>query len=221
MAAPQIVLYSCIVNKRDLPKVIEYKDDIHYVLFTDDPHIKADGWEIKPIVEKFKDPVRTSRFHKHNPFLLFPKCEYTIWLDATHWPYNSLFPLLKGEISMMKHFSRTTVAQEVKACIEAKMDDSEVMKNQYQNYVNNGFNDDKGLYSTTCIVRKNTENVIEFSKLWWNEICKWSRRDQLSLPYCLWKSKIEIDLIEGFCRSGFSPYFKMISHYKKTRKLLC
>lgn len=221
MASSQIVLYSCIVNKRDRPKIIEYRDDISYVLFTDDLGIKADGWDVRPILKKYDDPVRTSRFHKHNPFLLFPDAEYTVWLDATHWPHSSIMPILNGEMSMMRHFVRSTVKEELQACSDAKMDSVKTMTHQFRSYVEDGFKDDQGLYSTTCVVRKNTERVKEFSEFWWREICKWSRRDQLSLPYCLWKFPIDVSTIDGFCRTAPSPYFKMISHYKKTKKLLC
>lgn len=220
MASSKVVLYSCIVNRRDRPKVIEFRDDIQYVLFSDE-EIIAPGWDVRPIVWVNDDPVRTSRYHKHHPFVLFPDAEYTIWLDATHYPYTSILGLLTdNDITLMKHFSRTTVKEEVKACVN--MDSPEVMQRQYHDYLKEGFLDDMGLYSTTCLVRKNTERTKSFQRMWWENICKYSRRDQLSFPYCLWKAKenISCGVLPGFCREKSSPFFKMISHYKKFVRIL-
>lgn len=220
MATPQITLYTCITNKRDKPKHIEYRDEIRYVLFSDIPEITAEGWEVLPLHWTHTDPVRTARFHKHNPFTIFPDIEYSIWLDATHWPYSSLMSLVGPDFSLMKHLSRNLVIDEMKACSKYQMDDIKLMESQQIHYTSKGFQDDQGLFSTTCLVRRNTALMREFAEFWWNEICTWSRRDQLSLPYCLWRFGIKPEIIAGVCRKGFSPYFRMISHYVPQVSLL-
>lgn len=216
MATPQVTLYSCIVNQRDAPKIIEYRDDIRYIMFTDDPNLVAPGWEVRPIVWTHTDPVRTSRYHKHHPFNLFPESEYTIWLDATHWPYQSLMSLIGGnDFKLMRHVLRDTVEEETTVCSEFGLDSSHLMRSQFENYKSEGFRDDKGLYSTTCLIRKNTKKSREFAELWWHEISNGSKRDQLSFPYCLWKTGMECDIIPGFCRISYSPFFRMLSHYNR------
>jgi len=216
----KIILYTCIVNNRDRPKKIEYRDDFEYVMFTDKKEINAPGWDVRPLVwEHTNDPVRTSRYHKHNPFVLFPKAEYTIWLDATHWAIKSLKPLLtNSDLLVMKHFSRNSIKEEIKACVN--MDSLKTMNEQYQKYLREGYNDNLGMYSTTCLIRKNSKKINEFQELWWNQICNFSKRDQLSFPYCLWKIQIKLGIIPGFCRDKESSFFKMISHYKKFTRVM-
>lgn len=216
----EITLYTCIVNYRSSPKIIEYRDDINYVLFSND-HVDVPGWNVRPLVWQDQDPVRTARYHKHHPFMLFPESEYTIWLDATHYPYKSVLPLITDkELSVMKHFSRNTIKAEAEACISGNLDNSSLIKEQLNQYAKDKFLDDQGLYSTACLVRKNTQSLNDFQKFWWDQICSWSRRDQISLPYCLWKKEISFGIIPGVCRMGYNPTFKMISHYKKFNRFL-
>ena len=207
----KVALYTCIVNNRDTVKSIEFKDSIDYVLFTDS-NIKSDDWDVRSIIKEYEDPVRTARYHKHHPFELFPDYDYVIWLDATHWPYNSVFSLISNfEISTMIHPLRKTVEAEAEACLG--LDDPQIIKNQIARYKADGFLDDIGLFSTACVIYKNTEQTKKFNYFWWEEIQKGSRRDQLSYPYCLWKSKINYGILPGVCRLGFNPVFKMKSHY--------
>lgn len=219
VAQKDVVLYTCIVNKRDRPKIIETKDDFDYVLFSDE-NLHAPSWYVRPLCWSHDDPVRTARYHKHNPFDIFPDYQYAIWLDATHWPYQSLMPLLREhDISVMKHVQRSTIKDEAMACAAEQMDDPNLMAEQLKFYQANGFEDNLGLYSTSCLISRNTPDSIEFHKLWWSEICKWSRRDQLSFPYCLWKHPINLGIIPGYCRLAKNDYFRMISHYQKTISL--
>ncbi len=55
---------------------------------------------------------------------------------------------------------------------------------------------------------------------WWKEVEKFSRRDQLSLPYLIWKEKIQIGLLEGNRKSNkYSLFHEHIrEHYLKSPK---
>ena len=219
MSKDNVVFYSCIVNGRDKPKIIEFKENFRYVLFSDKKYSSPD-WEVLPIVKNFDDPVRTARFHKHNPFLLFPNCEYAIWLDGSHWPISSISSFLKNDFCLMRHFSRTSVFQEVEECRRLRIDVDTIMKNQYDSYIQDGFLDTIGLYDTCFMIRKNTNKIVNMQKMWWDQICQWSKRDQISLPYVLWKCNIEPFIVPGHTRFKGNSYFRMISHNKKFRKIM-
>jgi hypothetical protein len=188
------------------------------VAFTDNRNISSHDWEIRPLVWSHPDdPVRTARYHKHNPHLLFPECRTSIWLDATHWPCSDLLPLLncidENDIAAMKHFGRNSSAAEAKACAEANADQPATILEQWERYRQKGFPDDLGLFSTTCLIRRHTPKMVELQRLWWEEIQRGSRRDQISFTYCLWKLGLKCGIVPGFCRCGPSPFFKMKSHY--------
>jgi hypothetical protein len=94
------------------------------------------------------------------------------------------------------------------------MDDTNVIQKQIEKYQSEGFSDDLGLFSTTCLARRHTSEVKKLQSLWWNEICEGSKRDQLSFTYCLWKLNMRCNVIPGFCRIKPSNFFKMVSHYR-------
>lgn len=211
----EIVLYSCIVNGRDEPKPCLVDDGFQRVLFTDNLRLCAPSWEIRPLEWKCQDPVRTCRYHKHHPFDLFPYAKYAIWLDMTHWPYRSLKPLLTDSVlSVHRHNERSTIKAESKRCAELQLDDPVLLQTQAMYYFKEGFQDNYGLYSTSCLVMNNCPIYRQLSEIWWDEVCKWSKRDQVSLPYCLWRLGIVPDIIPGEDRNGKNDYFKFKSHYK-------
>lgn len=218
----EVVFYTCVVADRDKPKRFLFKDEFRYVMFSDKAVVR-NGWEVLPITYRHDDPVRVARYYKHNPFRLFPDCKFAIWLDATHWQVSSMSDLLGDyDISLMKHFCRNSVKEELGACIGYGMDDPDIMSAQFANYMNDGFLDDLGLYSTTCLIRKNTNKCRDFCDFWWEQICKWSKRDQLSFTYCAWKKKLNIQKMPGLCRQKGIPradskYLRMESHYVKRK----
>jgi hypothetical protein len=221
MAASQkVVLYTCITNNRDVPKTIEFKNNFSYVMFSDQHSALAYDWTVKPLVWKHPtDPVRTARYHKHHPHLLFPEHDISIWLDATHWPSSDLTPLLEcvqdHEIAAMRHFSRRTVFSEAIEVLFYKLDDPTTVLEHMRRYTERLFPDDLGLYSTSCLVRRHTHKLVELQNMWWSEMVKGSKRDQLSFTYCLWKLSMQCATIPGFCRIKPNAFFNMKSHYNQ------
>jgi hypothetical protein len=211
----EIVFYSCIIKNRDEPKPIKINDEFRYVLFTDNLNIQAPGWEILPPVWQSSDPVRTSRYHKLHAFDIFPDCEQAIWLDMTHSPYKSIKPLLNGsDLVVQKHPRRSTVKDEAIACCHLNKDVKSLIKSQFEHYKKEGFPDNLGLYHTSCLIMRNTCLFRKLSEMWWHEICCWSKRDQISFPYCLWKLDFKPDVIPGFNNKGINDYFKFHPHKK-------
>jgi TOD1/MUCI70, glycosyltransferase-like domain len=56
-----------------------------------------------------------------------------------------------------------------------------------------------GLYACGVIVRREpaSKDVIKANELWWEENRKWTYQDQLSLPYVLKKTGIDLGIIPG------------------------
>ncbi len=212
-----VVVYTCITGRRDRPKRIGHRNEgFLYVLFSDD-ELGPSEWEVRPLVWHNACPVRTARYHKHHPHLLFPG-SLSVWLDATHWPYSDLRPMIAalGEKSLgvMKHHCRDSVAAEATACVESGLDDPEIIQSQLSRYASEGFSDNLGLYETSCLVRQDTPELRNLQTLWWHEITVGSCRDQLSFTYCLWKTNTSVAVLSGFCRYGRNDFLKMMPHRK-------
>lgn len=59
-----------------------------------------------------------------------------------------------------------------------------------------------------------------FNRLWWEEICKGSRRDQLSFDYSLWKMEMKANWFEvdNFDSHKINPYFNYVKHNEIQRQ---
>jgi hypothetical protein len=82
---------------------------------------------------------------------------------------------------------------------------------QVESYLKEGFPDKDGLIEAGLFLRKNTENVNKAFDHWFIEQVKWSIQDQLSLPYILWKHKINYKIITDYTVYN-GPFHKYIGH---------
>ena len=67
------------------------------------------------------------------------------------------------------------------------------------------------LYAATILVKKDSEKTNELSENWWNIVQSYTCRDQISLSYSLWKTKItpyvfSLNILEK------NPYFNRRPH---------
>ena len=170
---------------------------VKFVVFTDGSPTHCPPWEWRPLVWAHdSDPGRSARFHKIRPEMLFGADEaaYTLWHDATHtlrvnpWELVDRY-LSKGKtLATFRHPQRCCVYAERDACLRFKKDQPEVMAAQLDRYHAAGYPTGRGLYETSVLLRDHRSLVNrEVSEAWWRELVAGSRRDQLSLPYALWR----------------------------------
>jgi hypothetical protein len=70
----------------------------------------------------------------------------------------------------------------MEACFREALDDPALVREQMASY--GAFPADAGCPLAGAILRRHTTAMAGFNALWWAEICRWSRRDQLSLLHC-------------------------------------
>ena len=64
-----------------------------------------------------------------------------------------------------------------------------------------------GLFELPTFVLKNTPKIKELCLMWWEQICKYSSRDQLSLPYVLHRLNIKPHIFDGDSQT-INKYFR-------------
>ena len=209
----KIVIYTVIMGDYDYLKDPEYiMANCDYVCFTNNPDLKSDIWEIRYDSNTELDNTRWQRRHKvlAHEYLL-DDYEWCIYVDGNVRIIGDFRKYIEQEskgapILCLKHPSRTCVYAEAEECINLKKDSPEIIKRQMEQYKEEGYPDDNGLVVTNILVRKHKDaNVIRLMKLWWEEIEKNSRRDQLSFNYASWKLGIKFDISELKCWR--SPYW--------------
>ncbi len=199
------VIYTCLTANYD--KLFDHKyinQEWDYVCFTDNEDLKKNefsSWQIKPLCFDELDDVRNQRWHKMHPHILFPEYEESLYLDTNIDILDkSIFEDIEkvkeqgARISLGPHFERSNLYDEMKVCEVLGKDDSKIIKKQEELIRESGFTGEYGVFFENNIIYRNHNDLeaIKAMEDWWWWVENYSRRDQLSLIYVLWKNKMQI-----------------------------
>jgi len=149
----------------------------------------------------FVKPVLDAKRFKVLPHLYFPWHEYTVWVDGNIRLKRTPEAIVEtylgdDDFGLFAHPYRKTVWQEFEALrTQPRFADPFLQKQlaeQAAFYREAGLPADAQLYECNFMVRRNVERVSRIMDAWWSEICRWQWRDQVSLPYVLWKHGIDV-----------------------------
>ena len=199
----KIAVYCCIIGKYDnVYEPIYHEPGIDYYMFTD-LDLPADSkWhkiDIKNFAEyKIMSPYMLNRKIKMLPYLYLPNYDYSLYVDGSIEIAAPISPLIKemGHTGLALHFhnQRDCIYDEYWAVKYKKKADPKVMKLQLDNYRNAGFPKHWGLFENTILIRNHHNIAIEsLMQRWWLEYNNYPTRDQLSLPYLVWKMGLKFN----------------------------
>ncbi|KAK9010622.1 hypothetical protein V6N11_043502 [Hibiscus sabdariffa] len=150
----------------------------------------------------FVDQRLNGKIPKMLPHRLFPHAKYSIWVDSKSQfrrdPLGVVEALLwrrNSVLAISEHGARSSVYDEAKAVVHKHKATPEEVEVQMTQYRKDGlpedkrFNGKKALNEASVIVRKHTPLTNMFMCLWFNEVVRFTSRDQLSFPYVLWRLK--------------------------------
>lgn len=216
------VVYTVIAGRCDIMPVlhdyINYEWD--YVCFTDNKtllKLKTFGaWKILPFAYSTLDDTRNARWHKTHPFLLFPKYDESLWIDAN---VNILTPYIfdiiehsSKSLLIPEHYCRSSIYEEAEAVSFLQKDTQENISAMLNLVKNSDMPDNFGLNETNIIYRKHSGDINKLMDEWWYYIENYSKRDQLSLSYVLWKNQVKIEDISIPNARIDDKNFKVFSH---------
>lgn len=200
----KICVYTCITGNYDDLKEVRINEGIDYICFTNNKKIKSETWKIIYIEDNKLDNHYLSRKIKMlgDPYL---DKNYTlsIYVDASIIFKKSVkeflsnyFDLEKDLLAACKHSVRNSIKEEAVACIEQKKDNEKTIRRQLSFYQEENFADNLGLLEMTLIIKRHNNPLVRKTmKLWFEMISKYSKRDQLSFMYCLFKTKLPFRVI--------------------------
>jgi hypothetical protein len=134
--------------------------------------------------------------YKLMPHLFFPDADVTLWVDGNIWlkatPDAIAVELLgDADMALFGHPYRQNVWQEFDALAQQKRFQIPYLQQQLAKqqtaYRMAGLPRDAPLFECSVLVRRNNLQVRTLMESWWTQICRWQWRDQVSLPYVLWK----------------------------------
>lgn len=213
------VIYTVLTGEYDqLIELPIINSEYDHVCLTDQPELfKSDTWEIRKLENKEGlSPVRLSRKPKVMPFEYFQGYDIAVYLDGNLTLKEDVQYLIDKypdqDIIVAKHPYRSCIYDEEKAVVRLKKDDQENTEPQMEYYRSLKYPKQFGLSHCNFIVWKNTEKTRKFNELFWNEISKYSHRDQLSFDFIRWELDPDITRISQYEKA---KYIKQFSHKSK------
>lgn len=226
---PKIAVYTCILGNYDSLNEPLFKSDYcDFYAFTDFKIGSNSEWK-RVDVELYRaeaggvlDNSYMNRWIKMHPHLLFPNYDYSLYVDGNVVVVSDVIPLLikliqeNNFISIHQHWSRAFLETEARAIKAKKNIDINLLDKQIREYQANGYHDEIPLLEATIILRKHTDiRCINVMANWWEEFNRFIPRDQISLPYVLWKNGIKKENITFMGNNKYlNPCFYIMSHIR-------
>ena len=200
----KITVYTCIIGGYDqLKEPLFTSESIEYICFTNNVNVKSPNWKIVLVQnEQGLENVRLARYIKMFPEKFLQKGGTSVWVDAKYEIKDDLREYIKlygktENILCYPHPVRDCIYQEADTCIKDKRIDFESMHYQVEQYKKNGYPIHSGLYETGCIVRNHNDKEVQtLMQAWWNEIEKFTHRDQISFPYACREMNVYPDICD-------------------------
>lgn len=198
---PKVVVYTCIINEYDdLDEPYYINPNIDYVVFTD-MEIRPDSVWKRNDISKYEQlkgmtPTGKNRYIKLHPHEFFSNYDISIYVDGTVLIMGDMMPIAlnlgKKFFGVHKHVYRDCIYMEAKGVLYSKRADADAVKRQIKEYRRDGYPKHAGLYENTILVRQHNQTAcVKLMKTWWDEYRKHPTRDQISLPYAMWRCQIE------------------------------
>jgi hypothetical protein len=151
----------------------------------------------------FTEPVMDAKRFKVLPHQYFPEHECSVWVDANIYPKQSAEALVQHylgthDFGLLAHPYRKTVWEEFATLRKDQRFQIPFLQRQLELqeafYRKAGLPDDTPLYECNFMVRRHTAAMNRLMDAWWSELCRWQWRDQVSLPYVLWKYGADVSV---------------------------
>ena len=209
----KIVIYSVLFGNYDeLKEPLYITPNCDYYVLTNQEVPKKSVWK-KYSIEDFEDRVKgfsnleKARFFKTHPQILFPEYKYSMFIDANIQMVTDMRPVFaqleENFIAIHNQTGRDCVYQEATEIIVIGKANKKEVKHQMNVYKKEGFPEHYGLFRTCVVVREhNDSNCVKLMELWWDEIQKYTKRDQLSFTYALWKMGLDKKAVSNL---GYDP----------------
>jgi len=208
------IVTACFGNRDGFHEPFKKHENADYYCFTDNSPSDS-AWTIKKGYDfstdkKYKNR-RNAKIYKILPELFLPNYEYYIWTDITHDvlidPQKICDEFLgDSDIALFKHRERNCVYNEAEVIKKMNIDYPDIINNQIEFYKEEKFPSNFGLFELPAFIKR--ANMTEASLCWWELICKYGSRDQISLPYVLWKKNIKYNIIPGLINGWDVPELK-------------
>ena len=192
-----ICVYTTLFGDGDVlpPNMSAHAGNIDFICFTDKER-SAHNWRFIVVDPGQTDSNLNAKALKVNPFEALANYRYSLFVDANTMLCGRLDFLIRRflvghELVMWAHPERDDVFTEAIAIVEHRRHPPAQLVRQLTAYQKQGVPRHSGLYEASFIWRDHESQSVRYLMTeWWDHILTYSKRDQLSLAYLVWKTGI-------------------------------
>jgi len=187
---PQAAIVSAVYDSYDTVKPVlpQWGLDVEWVMVTDDPDLKAEGWRVVHEPRPGLHPNRAAKYPKFNPER-YTTAPMSVWVDASFRVTSKMFAVDVLEqnhpIAQFAHPWRDCLFDEADASVGLPKYAGEPVREQAEYYRKFGHPEHWGLWATGVIARRHTLETSRLGSRWGLEVNDWTFQDQISEPYAL------------------------------------
>ena len=157
-------------------------------------------------IDQFYRDRRHAKVYKILPQFFLPGYDYYVWIDSTHAVMKDPVEIVNeylqdSDIAVFRHPERDCVYDEAHLIQAVKFDNLSFVNQQMVFYESRGYPRNNGLYELPCRIQRNSGLMTATMLTWWELICKYSSRDQLSFPYALREHGVTPTIMPGKANS--------------------
>lgn len=194
-------IFSVITGGYDELPIAPLYEGWDAIMFTDEYFSDPKGWDIRKLPEA-SDPLVQSRDIKIRPHIHLPEYDLYCYIDGN----QKFIKEPPSKPIWFMHQRRTNIFQEAKQIINNGRFPKAIINKQIDYYKEKGYKD-CGLFLNGFHVRRNKKDINRLHDVWFEETCRFAPRDQVSLPYSVWRTGIRPENIQ----SGHAQRFTVIT----------
>ncbi len=208
----RIAVYTCITGGYDAPKEPEFVEPCcDYYLISDRFPLSGSCYKFIPVdsvvPDEINDKKDQNRYCKMHADIIFKDYDYSIYFDGSITLKKSVSKYVHllgvSGLAIHKNPDRDCIYIEGMSCCSTGMCDSSQLKFQMRRYMDEGMPRKFGDLMCCIIVRDHKNSVAtKIMREWFAEYMSGEKRDQLSLPYILWKNNLPIDAVGDIFPQG-------------------
>lgn len=230
MTAPDIstIIYSCTFANYDYTLgPLARTHGAQFLRFGTTKPNRHRIWQHRPVPKHMHRETQTltNRRFKLFPGEVLPECDVAIYVDGNILIRADLTPLIRefwesgADIALFPHPSGRTLEQEIDFSLGRTIPDAHapLAEEQRRDYRPLGIMNEKISENTILFYRMSSPKVAQMGQLWWHELERYCKRDQISLPYVIQQVQPKIHYWDWHFHSASkkNSYFARSGHRAK------
>lgn len=220
------VVYTAVFGGYDnIDEPMFVNPNLEYYAFTDCELPQDSVWK-KVDISKFKqleglDDYHKAKYIKMFPHEFFPEFDFSIWVDGNVALIADTYPIAVmadgSPIATYANPIHNCIYTEGKYMLFQRRVPKQELQIQLGHYRDEGFPEHFGMREFSIIYRNHKrKDYYELMNQWWDHVNKYTMRDQLSLPFILWKNGFTIDYIKCLGENWrWNPRFLQKEHHRQ------